>query len=339
MSNNAITSHYFSGQGEVMLATRNTLTGRPLKFRPVGNVSDLKISIATTVVQHKESQTGQRGTDLRLQTGVDVSMSMTMENFIKENLSQALRGDVLTVAPGSVTNEATFIYPGAISAASHIKINTLVVKQGATTLVAYTDAVTAYDYKEYDDGGSVLWNDGTVLAQSAMGTAVTAITVGAATLITLAATTGAAVGGNICLRGFTGADAGTINNKVFQITAFTGTTITFNAVTTGLTITATGTPKASWDGQAATFDYSWAAQSTINALTVGITDIYVRFEGLNTAESNAPVVVEVFRFSTDPLKELALISDTVQQYILDGSVLLDPLQTSGSQYFSVKLLT
>lgn len=339
MSNNAITSHYFSGQGEVMLATRDATTGRPKKFRPVGNVSDLKIDIAATVVEHKESQTGQRGTDLRLQTGVTVTMSMTMENFIKENLAQALRGDTTAVAAGTITSEVTTVYPGGISAAAHIKINTLVVKQGATTLIAFTDSVTPYDYKEYDDGGSVLWNDGTVIAQSAMGFAATAITVGATTVVTVAASTGAVVGGNITCRGFTGADAGTINGKVFIITAFTGTTITFNAVTTGLTITVGGSPKVAWDGIAATFDYSWAASSTINALTVGITDIYVRFEGLNTAEGNNPVVVEVFRFSTDPLKELALIGDTVQQYVLEGSILLDPLQLTGSQYFNVRLLT
>jgi hypothetical protein len=47
------------------------------------------------------------------------------------------------------------------------------------------------------------------------------------------------------------------------------------------------------------------------------------------------VVVEVFRFLTDPLKELSLISDTVQQFVLEGSVLADASKTTGSKFFKV----
>ena len=64
----------------------------------------------------------------------------------------------------------------------------------------------------------------------------------------------------------------------------------------------------------------------------------MRFEGLNTAEENAPVLVEVFNFLTDPLKELSLISDSVQQFVLEGSVLADSTKTTGSKFFkTIKL--
>jgi hypothetical protein len=338
MSNNAVQSHYFSGQGVVMLAERSA-AGRPLKLRPVGNVSDLKITLGSTVVEHKESQTGQRGTDLRLQTGVAAGVAMTIENFDRLNLAQALRGDIINVAGAALTAEAGALYVGGVAALRHINISSYTVKEGATTLIEFVDDSTPYDYKAYADGGSFLFNDGTTLAFSAAGVAATAITVGATTAVTVASTAGAYVGGTINCRGFTGADAADINGKNFLITEVTsGTSLKFSADTTADTITATGSPKVVWDGTVTATDYTYSDQFTIGALENGISDIWMRFEGLNTAEDNRPVVVEVFRFSTDPLKELALISDTVGNFALEGSALLDALQLTGSKYFRITML-
>jgi len=76
----------------------------------------------------------------------------------------------------------------------------------------------------------------------------------------------------------------------------------------------------------------------VSALTRPITDNWLRFEGLNTVEENSPVIVDVFRFSNDPLKELALLSDTFGQFVIEGSVLKDDTRLSGSNYFSIKKL-
>jgi formyltetrahydrofolate synthetase len=92
------------------------------------------------------------------------------------------------------------------------------------------------------------------------------------------------------------------------------------------------------DGDALTVSYSYAAQTKVDALTEGAKELYMRFEGLNTAEGNDPVVVEVFKFLTDPLKELALISDAIQQFTLEGSVLADPTKTTGSKFFNARKL-
>jgi hypothetical protein len=75
----------------------------------------------------------------------------------------------------------------------------------------------------------------------------------------------------------------------------------------------------------------------VDALNKPLQEKFVRFEGLNTADSNKPVVIEVFRFSTDPLKELGLISSDIQKFTLDGTILSDSLQT-GSKYFRERLL-
>ena len=85
-------------------------------------------------------------------------------------------------------------------------------------------------------------------------------------------------------------------------------------------------------GDAITVDYTFASQTTVGALTQAASEKYVRFEGLNTADDNKAVVVEIFRMLTDPMKELSLIGDKVQEFNLQGSVLADSLQVD-SKYF------
>lgn len=130
--------HYYSGQGVVMAAERDAL-GNPKGFDPLGNVSDLKITVSTSVLEHKESHTGQRGTDLRLTTETKCALSMTVENFIAKNLANALRGSATDIAAASVTGEALKAYRGKVSALRNIKVSALTIKNGATTLTPYVD--------------------------------------------------------------------------------------------------------------------------------------------------------------------------------------------------------
>jgi len=239
--------HYYSGQGIVMLASRDA-NGDPMGFTPIGNVSDLKISVAVTTVEHKESKTGQRATDLRMTTETKATIMMTVENFISENLADALRGTSTMLTGATVTAHPIKAYLGKVVSLPHIKVSAVSVKDGATVLVAGTDYTL-------------------------------------------------------------NADAGSIK---------------FANTITGVT-----------EGDALTVDYTYATQYEVEALTDSMTEMYVRFEGLNTAEGNDPVIVEVFKFSSDPLKELSLISDQVQQFVLEGSVLADSTKTSGSKFFRV----
>jgi len=257
MSTWDVTSNYFSGQGVILLGDRDPVTGKGSQFIPVGNVSDLKLTIATSTIEHKESQSGQRGTDLRLTTEIKAGASMTMENFNSANLATALRGSSTSVTGASVTGEALKFYKGKVSILSRIGVSAVVIKKAAATLVPYTGVETDgnWDYKLNADAGSILW----------------ATTVKTAGVV---------------------------------------------------------------DGDALTADFTFAAQEVVNSMTSAATEKYLRFEGLNTADSNKAVVVEAFRFLTDPLKELSLISDTIQQFVLDGSLLSDALQ-SGSKYFKV----
>ena len=329
---------YFSGQG-VMLIGKRDIEGKAAGLEPVGNVSDLKISIATTSLEHKESQTGQRGIDLRLTTETKATLSATLENYVATNLQLALRGDLTEKTAGTVSAEAPKQYFGKISPLKYVSVNNLVVQRGAVTLTPYVNDATPYDYKSNLSAGSVLINDGakTLLTANSTtgGVAPTAITVGADTTIVVANT--AKAGDRVALSGFAGADAALLNNKAHRIVTATATQIIIETDTVGKVITI-GVPLAMFDGAALNIAYSYAGQNLIEALTQGAQERYLRFEGLNTADEFAPVVVEVFKFVVDPTKDLSLIGDGIGQFVLEGNVLADPLQTTGSKYFKQTLL-
>lgn len=259
-------NEYYSGQGVVMVGRKHPTTGEPMGLRPVGNVPEMRITIGTTVVEHKGSQDGQRATDARLQTEVKVTLSITMESWNSKNLALALRGSGEVLLPaGSVTGETAFGYPGLVTGFKYVKVSNVSVKQGATELTPYVDGVLPWDYKLNSEAGSIMLNDAAQAPYDQY---------------------------------------------------------------------APGSPAE--DGAELTFDYDYEPQYAVGTLTEPARDSWVRFEGLNTVHENSPVVIDVFRFSNDPLKELALLSDTFGQFVLEGSVLKDDTRKTGSKYYSVR---
>lgn len=330
-------SHYYKGAGVVSVAERDA-SGNPKGFVPLGNVSALNLSTETSVLEHKESQSGQNAIDLRIETEKKVKLSATLENFDNDVLMMAVRGASTTKKAGTVTGEALKLYNGKIVALANIKLSSVVLKRGATTLTAYVNDATPYDYTLNGEAGSVKFNDGSAVAIANLttgGTAPTAIVVGATTTVTVANT--AAAGDYAAFSGFAGADAALVNGKAHKIVSATATQVVLDLDTTGKTITI-GIPLSAFDGVALTVDYSYAAQYKIDALTAGSVERVLRFEGLNAADTNAPVVVEVFKFSVDPTKEFQLITDgdSVAQFALEGNVLADATKTTGSQFYNVK---
>ena len=84
-------------------------------------------------------------------------------------------------------------------------------------------------------------------------------------------------------------------------------------------------------------DYSFALQSDVQGVTSGTPPIkYVRFEGLNTADTNKPVIIDVYKVSFQPLATLDLITDEITQMEIEAKVLSDALQTGTSKYFKVR---
>ena len=231
-------SYYASFQGRVYLGKRD-LNGNPIEVRSPGNVADLKLSLKTEVLEHYESQSGQRSLDHRMIKSKSATIMLAIEEFTKENLALALYGTHVATASGTVTDEpiggATPVV-GDRYFLAHPKVSTLVVKDSAGTPATLT-----------------------------LGTHYTADT-----------------------------DFGAL-----QFLDTTGLTAPFKA------------------------SYAFGDVSEIGIFTQPLPERFLRLEGMNTAQGNAPVLVELYRVAFDPLKELALISNEYNKFELEGSLLAD----------------
>lgn len=252
-------TYYYSGQGVVLvgdLDDDNSMLG----LTALGNVTALEIGVDVEVEEHIESQSGQRGTDLRKEKETKVSIKLTCQNFVRDVLAMFTRGTATAIAAGEVTAGAMVCRLGKVMPLPHLKVSNVVLKKATTTLVPYVDAETPYDYQLNADAGSIKFAT-------------------------------------------TPATAGLVEEDVLTIA------------------------------------YDYEAQAQVDSLTTGAVARFLRFEGLNTADSNHPSIVEAFKCQFDPAKVLSLISDeTVQSFELEGSILADLTRTTGSKYFRERIL-
>ena len=238
-------STYASFQGRVFLGKRDA-AGLPIEVRSPGNVAELKLALKTDVLEHYESQSGQRTLDHRMVKQKSATVNLTLEEFTKENLALALYGNHVTAVPGTVTDEPV---GGATPAVgdryffAHPKVSSLVVKDSSATP---TTLVAGVDYTVDPDFGALQFlrlNDG-------------------------------------------GSPA------VPYVAPF----------------------KAS---------YAFGVATEIGIFTQPLPERYLRLEGLNTAQGNAKVLVELYRVAFDPLKEISFISDEYNKFEMEGSLLAD----------------
>ena len=234
-------STYFSGQGKVYIAVASA--GTPGVFRHVGNCPALNVQLETDVLEHKESTSGQRLTDLRLIRGKSAKFSFTIEEFDKDNLAAALYGAQSTISGSTVTNES---FP-TVAVGDFVRL----VKPDVSSLVV-TDSA---------------------------GTPAT-LTLGTHYEITSAA-------------------HGTV--KILNLASFTQP---FKAA------------------------YTYGAVVNINMLTQGFSDRWLKFDGLNTVDSNAPVLVELYKCNFDPAKQIDFIADDIMKFDLEGGALYDSTKAS-----------
>lgn len=78
-------------------------------------------------------------------------------------------------------------------------------------------------------------------------------------------------------------------------------------------------------------DYAYGATKRAGMFTEAVPERCVRFEGLNLAYDNKPVLVELYRVALEPIKELAFISEDLGALEFAGSVLLDDTKPSDAQ--------
>lgn len=321
---------YFTGQGSVLISDR-TAGGQAVGFRHFGNVSALAIATARNYNNHKESKSGNRATDRRTISETNVTMTASCENFSGENLAYYTAGLLTKVSAGTTTAQKYIGTAGLVTAFDHIKISALDVKAGSTALVAYTNDATAWDYKSNTEAGSILLNP----ESSKLAATVTDVLVGTKTTIT-AAIGYVNVGDTVTLSGVTGTDAADLNGVPLTVSQVTSTGVVVDLDTTGKTVVGSAA-KLSGVGVELTVGYSYQSQDLIDALAAKERDVWLRFEGLNTAENQEPVVVDVFRLGIQPIAELALFGDAVQAAAISGEIFADNLRPAGtSQFYQVR---
>ena len=233
---------YFSGQGRVYIGARDS-NGNPQGLSFVGNVPELKVSLSVETLEHQESTSGQRLTDLQLIKTKKGEFSCTLEELIAVNLSLALYGSTVEQTSGSVTAEAlpnpTTV--GSLYLLAKQNVSSVVVKDSSATPKTLPSSQYGLNAKH----GSLSINDKT---------------------------------------------AGGPYVEPFKI------------------------------------DYAYGTAQSTALFTQPLPERWVRFEGLNTADSNREVVIDLYRVAINPAKELSIITDELLKFELSGQVLADTLK-------------
>lgn len=238
-------STYASFQGRVFLGKRDA-AGMPYEVRSPGNVAELKLSLKTDVLEHYESQSGQRTLDHRMVKQKSATLNLTIEEFTKDNLALALYGNHVTGDGGLVNDEPVGGEQPLVGDRyflAHAKVSKLVIKDSNAKPATLSPGI---DYTGDLDFGSIQF-----------------------------------------LRLDDGATPPVPYVKPFKAT------------------------------------YAYGVTTEIGIFTQPLPERYLRLEGLNTAQGNAKVLVELYRVAFDPLKELSLISDDYNKFEMEGSLLAD----------------
>ena len=160
------TSYYYSGQGRLGLGDRDTTTGELKNLIFVGNVTSLSIDIATTKLDHKESMSGQKATDLTVIKDKSATFKFTSESLSLDALRTGLYGSTAKVTGATVTAEAHHASPGKAFPLKHPMVSAVTVHSGATPLVEGTDY-------QIDDGFGTIYILATSTVVTTPDTAVT----------------------------------------------------------------------------------------------------------------------------------------------------------------------
>lgn len=146
-------THYYSGQGRVMLGDRDPVTGKGFNLRGIGNCTSLTFEVSSEKFEHTESMTGQRAVDLVIPKEKKATMKFTCESMDLANLALGLFGTVVDVAGNTVTDEAHKFVTGGAIALQYPGVKVTSVKTGASAGAA--TPVDPSDYHVDTDFGTI----------------------------------------------------------------------------------------------------------------------------------------------------------------------------------------
>ena len=126
--------------------------------------------------------------------------------------------------------------------------------------------------------------------------------------------------------------APTVTSDPSGTTYTDGTDYTFSPA--GITVLAGGTIAVT---DPLLVSYTPKAADVVQALTQSAQSYEVLFDGLNEADSGAPVVVKAYKVQFGPAADIPFIGDEFAELVLTGDILLDDTVVGAglSQYFTV----
>lgn len=280
------------------------VAGAKAPLQAVGNVSMLELEIAEdekTLADHTQPGGGQWAAVNRV-TGVN--FKMTMHDLDTVNLSRGIYGSSSDKVAGTVAAEVVTAYQGGLSRLAN----------PSPTNVVVTCAAPAWTASAVRAMGEVILEGTHVYRATVAGT-------GAAVKPTFKTDGTETTDGAV-----TWADLG-----VFAAVADTD----YEVRKEGLMILGGGIP----DGCPISVAYSYGAHAVVQALTSGAQIYELAFGGMNEADNNSPVVLDVFKAKVSAAKSIGFISDDFASLEVTGKVLMDATKTGEgvSKYFKVAM--
>lgn len=101
---------YLLGRGSIEIAPLDSVTGKPLGFRHLGNCTAFSLNIESEKLEHQNSRTGVRTIDREIVLSQKVNVSVTLDEALNfENLALFFAGTASTItnpaAAGGVTDQ------------------------------------------------------------------------------------------------------------------------------------------------------------------------------------------------------------------------------------------
>lgn len=302
-----LTNKYYSGQGSLLIAERDTVTGAPKGFVRVGNVPALNLVIAVEKFEHSESESGNRQIDLTLIKKKSGTGEFTMESVTALNRALGFYGTSTDVVAGNITGEILAMYANSGTMLAHPSVSNVVVNATAGLNAVTWTATSALLLGAFIEPATP---NGHYYEVTTAGTT-------GAVAPTFPTNGGTVTDGTVVLK-----DRGTI-----LLVEDDDYTVNYNA---GTIWPVAGVFKS---GETATVDYDYDAYVQIDAFTNPVAPIrWLRFEGLNTVDGS-PKTIDVFQAQFEPITDYGLINEELAQPKISFSILADKKRASGSQFF------
>lgn len=154
---------YFSGQGKILIAKIDAVTGKPGAYREIGNVPEFSIEMDSDQVDHFEAMSGARTKDAVLVRSKSLTFTGQLEDWTDQNIAWATNGRLKSITGGAKTGEVAplDLVAGSVWALKGQKVTSVVITDSTGSPVTVDSA----DYTVNEDFGTITMVDVTGYTQ------------------------------------------------------------------------------------------------------------------------------------------------------------------------------